>query len=141
MVFETFVGFVPRSGCNLQPRVAAAATLGVNIQSASTPMGLRPLTNPITQRSRGGNAGLEVATASRYLFRHLVSVGDQDKPSTRSPTEVNATDYTCRINPAFVLNEFAFTLGLTFKTGGTRFALWTSSARCFILFLHANSQE
>jgi hypothetical protein len=39
---------LPRSGCALQPRVAVAATLGIEFQSASTPMGLRPLspTNP-----------------------------------------------------------------------------------------------
>lgn len=41
----------PQSGCNLQPRVAVAATLGIELQSASTPAGLRPLLTPITQRS------------------------------------------------------------------------------------------
>jgi len=34
---------VPRSGNRLQPRVAAAATLGIQFQRASTPMGLCPL--------------------------------------------------------------------------------------------------
>src|SRR6266851_8285345 len=43
---------VPRSGTDLQPRVAAAATLGDEFQFASTPMGLRPLPCAYTQRSR-----------------------------------------------------------------------------------------
>src|SRR5258708_4998178 len=43
---------VPRSGCDLQPRVAVAATLGIEFQSASTPMGLRPLHTSYTQHSR-----------------------------------------------------------------------------------------
>ena len=43
---------IPRSGPDLQPRVAAAATLGDEFQSASTPMGLRPLPCIHTQRSR-----------------------------------------------------------------------------------------
>ena len=41
-----------RSGCDPQPRVAAAATLGIEFQSGSTPMGLRPLSLLYTQRSR-----------------------------------------------------------------------------------------
>src|SRR5439155_18379452 len=43
---------VPRSGPGFQPRVAATATLGDEFQSASTPMGLRPLPCVHTQRSR-----------------------------------------------------------------------------------------
>jgi hypothetical protein len=43
---------VPRSGPDLQPRVAAAATLGDEFQAASTPTGLRFLPYADTQRSR-----------------------------------------------------------------------------------------
>src|SRR2546427_2767414 len=43
---------VPRSGSDLQPRVAAPATLGDEFQFASTLMGLRPLPCPYNQRRR-----------------------------------------------------------------------------------------
>ncbi len=56
---------LPRSGCALQPRAATAATLGMESKSVSTPMGLCRLFYAATQRSRGGNVGLEVTTASR----------------------------------------------------------------------------
>src|SRR5258708_1024269 len=41
--FARRLGLLPRSGFRLQPRVATAATLGMEFQSVSIPSGLRPL--------------------------------------------------------------------------------------------------
>ena len=51
LCFEASVD-LPRSGYDLQPRVAAAATLGIEFQSGATPMGCVLFRTPATQRSR-----------------------------------------------------------------------------------------
>jgi hypothetical protein len=61
---------IPRSGYVLQPNVAARRLRWVKgCEGGHNPIGVEPDWNSIPQGSRGGNPGLEVVTASRYLIR------------------------------------------------------------------------
>src|SRR5437667_8034788 len=75
---------VPRSGPDLQPRVAVPATLGDEFQTASTPLGLRHLPFAYTQRSRrAATLGWRSLPLLRYAFpslrRCFISETDSDK--------------------------------------------------------------
>jgi len=63
-------GLIPRSGSDLQPNVAARRLRWAKAERR----GRNPIRGWgglefVTQGSRGGNPGLEVGTAARYLFR------------------------------------------------------------------------
>jgi hypothetical protein len=53
---------VPRSDCNLQPRAAVAASLGIEFQSASTPMGTQPHRGCVLFHPTNPNVAAEPAT-------------------------------------------------------------------------------
>jgi len=61
--------FIPRSGSDLQPNVAASGYVGYRTWKGAQPHRGCGGLEPVTQGSRGGNPGLEVGTASRYLIR------------------------------------------------------------------------
>src|SRR5882724_2362416 len=92
-----------KGGCDLQPRVAVAATPGSKLlkvkayERGRNPIGVEAELEFDTQGSRDGNPGLKVVTASRY------------QTSGKTP-DIKPVYLASRFLPAFKLSKFRIAL-------------------------------